>query len=98
MADSSNVKHMEPQEVQKMIDLLRMTARLLREQVSSEAKQIAQSLENGILLGSAGEAMSGAFKSTLTSSLDDLAANLEKRATFAQQKKEEFEREARNLR
>ena len=84
------MRMVEPQ-VNEMIDLLRTSANKMRE-VSEAMNGLASTIDNGALVGEAGDAFSRSLRSTLNQSIARLAEKLEERARYVEKERDELKR------
>lgn len=85
MADGSVVINFE--QVDQMIEMMRKTAKQLRDQLVGDVNKIAQTIEHDALKGKAGDSFQTALKGVLNPAIERLAAKLEEQAAFAERER-----------
>lgn len=88
---SSREMRMNEAQVNQMIDLLRNTAKKLRD-LQGETQSIARTIDDGALLGLAGQSFSRALTGPLNGSVERLAQKLEERANYVEKERDELKR------
>ena len=77
-------------EMRDMIDVLRESARTLRNEVTDSVDSQAGVVDKGALLGSAGQVLSQSLRTTLNGKIDELASELERKADFVETELEQM--------
>jgi hypothetical protein len=75
------------EQVDQMIDMMRNTAKMLRDQLVGDVNKIAQTIEHDALKGKAGDAFQHALKGVLNPAIERLAAKLEEQAAMAERER-----------
>lgn len=80
---AGNVTKMVYAEAEKMVEILHTGAEQLQETIEA-MQSIADKLDNGALLGEAGDAFATALRSGLNPAIDRLAEKLKERSDYVQ--------------
>ena len=75
------------EQVDQMVEQMRTTAKLLRDQITGDVNKIAKQLEQDALKGNAGEAFENAIRANLSPAIERLAAKLEEQAAFVERER-----------
>lgn len=80
-------------EIEQMIETLRRSAKELRDS-AQVMNGVARTIDQGALLGRAGEEFTQAVSSTLSSSIERLAQELDRQARYVQRELDQLKRAA----
>lgn len=80
---SGNQTKMIYPEAEKMVEILHTGAEQLQD-IMDAVKQCAERVDNGALLGEAGDALSTSLRSTFTSAIDKLASKVKDQSDYVQ--------------
>jgi len=75
------------EQVDQMIEMLRNTARMLRDHLTGDVNKMAQMLEQDALKGKAGDAFNHALRGALNPAIERLAAKLEEQAAVVERER-----------
>jgi len=75
------------EQVDQMVELMRSTAKMLRDQLVADVNKMAQTIAQDGLKGKAGEAFENALRASLNPAVERLAAKLEEQAAFVERER-----------
>ena len=75
------------EQVDQMVELMRTTAKMLRDQLMANVNQMAQTIQQDGLKGDAGDAFENALRAVLNPAVERLAAKLEEQAAFVERER-----------
>jgi len=75
------------EQVDQMVELMRSTAKLLRDQLMADVNKMAQTFAQDALKGKAGDAFENALRANLNPAVERLAAKLEEQASFVERER-----------
>ena len=74
------------EQVDQMVELMRNTAKMLRDQLMADVNKMAQMTQDA-LVGDAGDAFENALRAVLNPAVERLAAKLEEQAAFVERER-----------